>query len=150
MANSVCKPSCLGHTCFTENYTFLSIKMIPRLKVCALVVFKPKVQFTLQRIRIRIYLLARRNLLWDILRLPSSRRAALGLYVILTLHMTRTGRRPETIRIAAYRSSPRYTLRHGRRGPISCMREVQVRASKQRWLHTVSTGLYEGSTSAGQ
>ena len=37
------------------------------------------------RIRIRIYLLARRNLLWDILRLPSSRRAALGLYVILTL-----------------------------------------------------------------
>ena len=37
------------------------------------------------RIRIRIYLLARKNLLWDILRLPSSRRAALGLYVILTL-----------------------------------------------------------------
>ena len=35
--------------------------------------------------RIRIYLLARRNLLWDILRLPSSRRAALGLYVSLTL-----------------------------------------------------------------
>ena len=33
----------------------------------------------------RIYLLALRNLLWDILRLPSSRRAALGLYVILTL-----------------------------------------------------------------
>ena len=32
-----------------------------------------------------IYLLARRNLLWDILRLPSSRRVALGLYVILTL-----------------------------------------------------------------
>ena len=39
----------------------------------------------IRRIRIRIYLLARRNLLWDILRLPSSRRAALGLYVILTL-----------------------------------------------------------------
>ena len=37
------------------------------------------------RIRIMIYLLDRRNLLWDILRLPSSRRAALGLYVILTL-----------------------------------------------------------------
>ena len=36
-------------------------------------------------IRIRIHLLARRNLLWDILRLLSSRRAALGLYVILTL-----------------------------------------------------------------
>ena len=34
---------------------------------------------------LRIYLLARRNLLWDILRLPSSRRAALGLYVILIL-----------------------------------------------------------------
>ena len=31
----------------------------------------------------------RRNLLWDILRLPSSRRAALGLYVILTLWWTR-------------------------------------------------------------
>ena len=39
----------------------------------------------IRRIRIRIYLLAGRNLLWDILRLPSSRRAALGLYVILTL-----------------------------------------------------------------
>ena len=35
--------------------------------------------------KVRIYLLARRNLLWDILRLPSNRRAALGLYVILTL-----------------------------------------------------------------
>ena len=29
--------------------------------------------------------------------------------------MTRTGREPATIRIAAYRSSPRYALRHGRR-----------------------------------
>ena len=38
------------------------------------------------RIRIRIHLLTRRNLLWDILRLPSSRRAALRLYVILTLY----------------------------------------------------------------
>ena len=39
------------------------------------------------RIRIRILLLAHWNLLWDILRLPSSHsnRAALGLYVILTL-----------------------------------------------------------------
>ena len=40
------------------------------------------------RIRMRIHLLERRNLLWDILRLPSSRRAALGVllyYVILTL-----------------------------------------------------------------
>ena len=37
------------------------------------------------RIRIRIHLLACRKLLWDILKLPSNRRAALGLYVILTL-----------------------------------------------------------------
>ena len=37
------------------------------------------------RIRIRIHLLARRNLLWDILRLPSIRRAALCLYVNLML-----------------------------------------------------------------
>ena len=29
--------------------------------------------------------IGRRNLLWDILRLPSSRRAALGLYIILIL-----------------------------------------------------------------
>ena len=28
--------------------------------------------------------------------------------------MTRTGREPATIRIAAYRSSPSYALRHGR------------------------------------
>ena len=28
--------------------------------------------------------------------------------------MTRTGREPTTIGIAAYRSSPRYALRHGR------------------------------------
>ena len=34
---------------------------------------------------LRIYLLETRNLLWDILRLPSSHRAALGLDVILTL-----------------------------------------------------------------
>ena len=36
-------------------------------------------------IGIGIYLLARRNLLWDILKLPSSHRAALSLCVILTL-----------------------------------------------------------------
>ena len=36
-------------------------------------------------IRIRIHLLASRNLLWDILRLPSSLRTALDLCVILTL-----------------------------------------------------------------
>ena len=46
------------------------------------------------RIRIRIYLLARRNLLWDILRLLSSRRAALGLYVILTLCRARGANQP--------------------------------------------------------
>ena len=37
------------------------------------------------RIKIRIHLLAHRILLWDILRLPSSRRGAVGLYVNLTL-----------------------------------------------------------------
>ena len=54
------------------------------------------------------------NLLWDILRLPSSHRAVLGLYVILHT-MTSTGGggggggRAATIHIAAYKSSPRYT-----------------------------------------
>ena len=38
--------------------------------------------------------MARRNLLWDILRLPSSRRAALGLYVILTLRRGRGANQP--------------------------------------------------------
>ena len=66
------------------------------------------------RIRIRIYLLARRNLLWDVLRLPSSHRAALGLYVIFTLWRGRGTNQPP-LRIPAYRSSPRYALRHGRR-----------------------------------
>ena len=65
------------------------------------------------RIRIRIYLLARRNLLWDILRLPSSRRAALGLYVILTLWRGRDANQPPYALL--HRSSPRYALRHGRR-----------------------------------
>ena len=47
---------------------------------------------------LRIYLLARRNLLWDILRLPSSRRAAQGLYVILTLWRTQgANQRPYTL-----------------------------------------------------
>ena len=32
--------------------------------------------------------------------------------------MTNTGREPATIRIAAYRNSPRYALRHGRRGYV--------------------------------
>ena len=59
------------------------------------------------------YLLARRNLLWDILRLPSSRRAALGLYVILTLWRGRGANQPPYTLL--HRSSPRYALRHGRR-----------------------------------
>ena len=46
------------------------------------------------RIRIRIHLMARRNLLWDILRLLSNRRAALGLYIILTLWRTRGANQP--------------------------------------------------------
>ena len=65
------------------------------------------------RIRIRIYLLAGRNLLWDILRLPSSRRAALGLYVILTLWRTRGANQPPYASL--HKSSPCYALRHGRR-----------------------------------
>ena len=64
-------------------------------------------------IRIRIYLLARRNLLWDILRLPSSCSAALGLYVILTLWRIRGANQPPYTLLL--RSSPRYALRHGRR-----------------------------------
>ena len=62
---------------------------------------------------LRIYLLAHRNLLWDILRLPSSRRAALGLYVILTLRRGRGANQPPYALL--HRSSPRYALRHGRR-----------------------------------
>ena len=42
----------------------------------------------------RINLLARRNLLWEFLRLPSSHRAALGLYVILTLWRGRGSNQP--------------------------------------------------------
>ena len=59
-----------------------------------------------------IYLLACRNLLWDILRLLSSRRAALGLYVILTLCRRRGANQPPYALLR--RSSPRYALRHGR------------------------------------
>ena len=61
---------------------------------------------------IRICLLARRNLLWDILRFPSSRRAALGLYVVLTLWRARGANQPPYALL--HRSSPRYALRHGR------------------------------------
>ena len=60
-----------------------------------------------------IYLLACRNLLWDILRLPSSRRAAMGLYVILTLWRGRGANQPPYTLL--HRSLPRYALRHGRR-----------------------------------
>ena len=63
------------------------------------------------RIRIRIYLLARRNLLWDILRLPSSRRAALGLYVTLTLWRGRGANQPPYALL--HRSSPRWDLNSG-------------------------------------
>ena len=42
----------------------------------------------------RIHLLACRNLLWDIVRLPSSRRAVLGLYVNLTLWRARGVNQP--------------------------------------------------------
>ena len=51
------------------------------------------------------------KLLWDILRLPSS-----SARPICHSHtMTSTGCEPANIRIAAYRSSPHYTLCHGRR-----------------------------------
>ena len=63
------------------------------------------------RIRIKIYFLARRNLLWDILRLPSSRRAALGLYVILTVWRGRGANQPPYALL--HTNSPRYALRHG-------------------------------------
>ena len=62
---------------------------------------------------LRIHLLARRNLLWDIQRLPSSRRAALGLYVIFTLWRAPGTNQPPYALL--HRSLPRYTLCHGRR-----------------------------------
>ena len=49
---------------------------------------------TITRGRRRIHLLAHRNLLCDILRLPSSRRAALDLYAILTLLWARGANQP--------------------------------------------------------
>ena len=60
-------------------------------------------------IRRRIYLLTGRNLLWDILRLPSSRRAAIDLYVILTLWRGRGANQPPYALL--HRSSPRHALR---------------------------------------
>ena len=53
------------------------------------------------------------ELLWDILRLPSSRRAALGLYVILMLWRGRGVNQPPYTLL--HRSSLLYALRHGRR-----------------------------------
>ena len=67
------------------------------------------------RIRIRIYLLAHRNLLLDILRLPSNRRAALGLYVILTLWRGWGANQP--LYALLHRSSRCYAMRHGRPWP---------------------------------
>ena len=63
------------------------------------------------RIRIRIYLLACRNLLWDILRLPSSRRVALGLYEYVILTLGRGANQPPYallhMELAALRTAPR-------------------------------------------
>ena len=60
------------------------------------------------RIRIWIHLLARRNLLWDILRFSTSRRAALDLYVILMLWRARgANQQPYAL---LHRSSPCCTM----------------------------------------
>ena len=81
-------------------------------------------------LQIRIHLLACRNLLWDILRLPNSCRAALGLYVILTLWRARGANQlPYAL---LHRSSPRYALHHGRRQMIET--ECQVKSiTKFSW-----------------
>ena len=76
-----------------------------------------QLQSPVRRIRIRIYSLARRNLLWDILRLLSSRRAVLGLYVILTLWRGRGANQPPYA--LAFRSSPFYTHCHSRQQVIT-------------------------------
>ena len=83
--------------------------------------------------RIRIYLLACRNLLWDILRLPSSRRAALGLYVILTLWRGRGANQPPYVLL--HRSSPRYALRHG----IILANQI---VNGYEWLKETHKGMY--------
>ena len=71
------------------TWNVLSICMICRSWM------RTTIRFTLWcKDKVRIYLLACRNLLWDILRLPSSRRAALGLYVILTLWRGRGANQP--------------------------------------------------------
>ena len=72
---------------------------------------------------LRIYLLARRNLLWDILRLPSSRRAALGLYVILIWRGRGANQPPYAL---PHRSSHHYALRHGRRQESYCLCDIST------------------------
>ena len=64
-------------------------------------------------IRIRIHLLARRNLLWDILRLPSSRRAALA-YMLISRYDKDGARTSHHMLCCIYWSSPHYALRHWR------------------------------------
>ena len=92
------------------------------------------------RIRIRIYLLARRNLLWDILRLPSSRRAALGLYVILTLWRGWGANQPPYALL--HRSSLRYALRHGRRRDDSRLKSSIVFDDEITFTHCTFIHMY--------
>ena len=61
---------------------------------------------------LRIYLLACKNLLWDIGRLPSSCRAAIVLHVILTLRRGQGANQPPYA--LRHRSSPCYALWNGR------------------------------------
>ena len=56
--------------------------------------------------------------------------------------MTNTGREPATIRIAAYRSSPRYALRHGRNNSVNKCRKINLKnlyAFSSVWFHENST-----------
>ena len=89
------------------------------------------------RIRIRIHLL---TLLWDILRLPSSRRAALGLYVILILWRARDVKQPPYALL--HRSSPCYALRHGRQheapSPLSSNFCAPNKLEKGYWMSDAS------------
>ena len=94
------------------------------------------------RIRIRIYLLARRNLLWDILRLPSSRRAALDLYVILTQWRGRGANQPPYAML--HRSSPRYAL---------CLRTMSLAGEhsiSSSWSSSWSSAVVTHSMSSSQ
>ena len=71
--------------------------------------------------RIRIYLLASRNLSWDIPRLdiPSSYRSALGLYMSFSRYDEDAARTSHLTHCCVYRSSLRYALHHGRRQYIN-------------------------------